>query len=194
MVTEEHVMPRHWWAFGLRGLAAVVFGILALAWPGLTLGVLILLFGAFALVDGVMAVISAFRSQGDNLWWLLVSGALGIVAGLVVFSWPGLTAVVLVYFIAAWAVVTGVLEVISAVRLRAIIEREWVWIITGALSVVFGILIMFNPGAGALAVTWLIGIYAILEGISLFVVAWRFYELEHGKGHGGQSLHQPVAP
>jgi uncharacterized membrane protein HdeD (DUF308 family) len=196
MRIEGGVVPRHWWAFGLRGVAAVVFGILAFAWPGLTLGVLVLLFGAFALVDGVVAIISAIRSRGDHVWALLLEGVVGILAGLAVMNWPGITALLLLYFISAWAVVTGVLEIISGVRLREIIN-EWAWIVGGALSVVFGILLIINPGAGALAVVWLIGIYAILYGISLFALAWRFHELEeaqHGGHPGGESLHQPVAP
>jgi uncharacterized membrane protein HdeD (DUF308 family) len=197
MLNQEGVMPTHWWAFGLRGAVAVVFGILCFALPGLTLGVLVLLFGAFALVDGVMSIISAIRSQGDHVWSMVLRGVLGILAGIVVFVWPGMTALVLVYFIAAWAVVTGVLEVFSAIRLRKVVN-EWAWIIGGVLSVLFGVLIMANPGAGALALVWVIGIFAILEGITLFVMAWRVHELEeaaeHGGHPGGESLHQPAAP
>ncbi|HEV2235870.1 MAG TPA: DUF308 domain-containing protein, partial [Ktedonobacterales bacterium] len=152
MRLETGVVPRHWWAFALRGVAAVGFGVLAFAWPGITLATLVLFFGAFALVNGVMAIISAIRSGGDHLWVLLLEGGLGILAGIAVFSWPAMTALVLLYFIALWAIVTGVLEVISALRLRKVIEHEWAWIVSGALSIVFGLIMIAQPGAGALAV------------------------------------------
>ena len=141
------VMPRHWWAFALRGLAAVAFGILAFAWPGLTLRILVSLFGAYAFIDGIMAIVSAIRSRGDHLWGLLLEGVLGVVAGLGVLSWPDITALLLVYVIAAWAVVTGALEVFSAIRLRKVIQDEWAWIIGGVLSLLFGIVVMIMPGA-----------------------------------------------
>lgn len=193
---EIDSVPHHWWTFGLRGLAAVIFGILAFAWPGLTLTTLVLLFGAFVLINGVMAILSAIRSKGNHLWVLLLEGVIGIVAGLLVFIWPGLTAVLLLYIIAAWAIMSGVLEIVSAVRLRTIIEHEWAWIISGALSIVFGCIAVARPGAGALAVVWLIGAYAILFGITLFFVAWRIHDLERSEhGHrGGAGVQQPVAP
>src|SRR4051794_25423120 len=143
-------LTEHWWVFGLRGLAAVLFGILAFAWPGVTLAVLVLFWGAFALVDGVLALISAFRTNNDHRWALLAEGILGIIAGVVTFLWPGLTALVLVYIIAAWALVTGVLEIVAAVRLRRVIEDEWWMILSGVASVIFGLVIAIAPGAGAL--------------------------------------------
>src|SRR5215813_8256812 len=105
-------LPRHWWVVGLRGLAAIIFGIMAFIWPGITLSVLVLLFGAYAIVDGVLALYAAARSGGQNVWAPLLEGVLGIIAGIVAFVWPGLTALTLVYIIAAWAIVTGVLELI----------------------------------------------------------------------------------
>jgi uncharacterized membrane protein HdeD (DUF308 family) len=195
MGLETGVVPRHWWAFALRGVAAVAFGVLAFAWPGITLATLVLLFGAFALVNGIMAIISAIRSGGDHLWVLLLEGGLGILAGIAVFSWPAITALVLLYLIGAWAIITGVLEIISALRLRKVIEHEWAWVIGGALSVVFGLIMIGQPGVGALAVLWLIGTYAILFGFSLFILAWRVHEFEHKEhGHPGGASAQPVAP
>jgi uncharacterized membrane protein HdeD (DUF308 family) len=189
-------VPRHWWAFALRGLAAVIFGILAFAWPGLTLATLVLLFGIFVLIDAVMAIISAIRSKGDHVWVLLLEGVVAVVAGVLVLGWPGITALLLLYIIAAWAIVSGILEIVSAVRLRTIIEHEWAWILSGALSIVFGVVAIARPGAGALAIIWLIGAYAILFGITLFFVAWRIRDLEQSEhGHrGGAGVHQPVVP
>jgi uncharacterized membrane protein HdeD (DUF308 family) len=190
MTMESDLVPRHWWALAIRGFAAIVFGILALALPGMTLAVLVLLFGAFALVDGVLAIISALRSGGEHLWYLLLQGVVGIVAGVAAFTWPGLTALALLFIIAAWAVVTGILEVISAVRLRKVIHNEWAWIAGGVLSVVFGLVMLISPGAGALALVWLIGGYAIIYGITLFALAWEVWGLHHP---GGAGLHQPAA-
>lgn len=184
MATKFHpgVVPRHWWALALRGLAAVVFGILAFALPGITLAVLVLLFGAYAIVDGVLAIVSAFRSGGHHLWYLLVEGVVGILAGVAAFTWPGLTALVLLFIIAGWAILTGILEVISAVRLREVIENEWAWIAGGVLSVVFGLVMLISPGTGALALVWLIGAYAVLFGISLIVLAWQVRNLQARTG------------
>src|ERR1041385_4899262 len=110
MTWESALVPRHWWALALRGLAAIALGILAFAVPGMTLGALVLLFGAYALVDGVLAIVSAVRSGGAHLWYLLLQGVVGILAGVATFTWPGLTALVLLFIIASWAVVTGLLE------------------------------------------------------------------------------------
>jgi uncharacterized membrane protein HdeD (DUF308 family) len=167
----------------LRGLAAVIFGILALVWPGVTLAVLILLFGAYAIVDGVLALYSALRSGGKHVWALLFEGIVGIVAGVIAFVWPGLTALALLFVIAAWAILTGALEVYTAVRIREAINNEWALIFGGVLSVIFGILLAAEPGVGVLALVWLIGIYAIIFGIALFALAWRLRGmLEHSHG------------
>jgi uncharacterized membrane protein HdeD (DUF308 family) len=177
MATQVNDVPRHWWALGVRGLAAVIFGILAFVWPGITLAVLVLLFGAYALIDGVLALVSAVRSQGEHLWALLVEGIVGIVAGLAAFAVPGLTTLVLLFIIAIWAILKGILDVVSAMRLRKVIANEWSWIAGGVLSVIFGLILLTAPGAGALALVWVIGVYAILYGISLIALAWRVREL-----------------
>jgi uncharacterized membrane protein HdeD (DUF308 family) len=168
---------RHWWAFLLRGLAAVLFGVLAFAWPGLTLTVLVLFWGAFALVDGVLALFSAFRTPNDHRWGLLFEGIVGVAAGVVTFVWPGLTALVLVYIIAAWAVITGVLELVAAVRLRRVIPNEWLLILSGILSLLFGAVLLAAPGAGALALVWLIAAYAIVFGVILIGLALRLHSM-----------------
>lgn len=166
-------LPRHWWVVALRGLAAIAFGILAFIWPGITLAVLVLLFGAYAIVDGLLALYAAARSGGQNVWAPLLEGVLGVVAGIVAFVWPGLTALTLVFIIAAWAIVTGVLEVFAAIRLRNVITNEWMLGFAGVLSVVFGLLLFAQPGAGALALVWIIGAYAVIFGIALLGLAWR---------------------
>jgi uncharacterized membrane protein HdeD (DUF308 family) len=166
-------LARRWWVIALRGLAAVVFGVLTFAWPGMTLAVLVLLFGAYALVDGILAIVVAARGGTDHRLVLGLEGVVGVLAGLATFVFPGLTALVLLYIIAFWAVLTGVLEVVAAVRLRRAISNEWGLIVGGVLSVLFGIVLIVSPGAGALAVVFLIGIYAVLFGVTLLAMSWR---------------------
>ncbi len=168
-------LTRNWWVFALRGLVAVVFGTLALIWPGQALLALVLLFGAFALADGILAVIAGIASHRyfESWWAMLLRGVGGIVIGLLTFFWPNVTALVLLYFIAAWAVVTGVFEIVVAIHLRRLIAGEWAMILSGLLSILFGVLLFVFPGAGAVALVWLIGVYAIAFGILLIVLALR---------------------
>ncbi len=171
---ETHV-ARNWWLVALRGLAAIIFGVLALIWPGLTLLVLTILFGAYAIIDGFVAVIAALthHTTSQRWWLLLLEGLVGIIAGLIAFAMPGLTALVLLYVIAAWAIVTGVLEIWHAVELRREIKNEWLLILSGIASVIFGVLVAIFPGAGALAVVWIIGVYAIVFGLLLLMLGLR---------------------
>ena len=173
------ILVRNWWSLLLRGLFAVLFGVLAFVWPGLTLTVLALLFGAYALVDGIFAVIAALNAPAgyEHRWVLLLEGVVGVIVGMLTFFWPGLTALALLYFIAAWAVVTGVLEVVAAVRLREVIRHEWLLVLGGSLSVLFGLALILMPVAGALAVVWLIGAYAVAFGVLLMALALRLRRL-----------------
>ena len=170
------LLSRNWWALALRGLAAILFGILAFAWPGITLFVLVVFFGAYMLVDGIFAIVAAVRAAGEEArWWLmLLEGILGVVVGLVTFFWPGLTALALLYLIAAWAIVTGIMEIAAAIRLRREMLGEWALILGGALSVLFGVLLVVIPArAGLLSLTWLIGAYAVVFGVLQVVLAFR---------------------
>jgi uncharacterized membrane protein HdeD (DUF308 family) len=156
-------------------LAAIIFGILALVVPNITLIVLIAFFGAYALIDGIIAVYLAIRGReiNRNWGWLLVEGIAGILIGIVTFRWPGVTALVLLAFIAAWAIITGISEIFEAIELRQVITNEWLLILSGAASVLFGLLLIIFPGTGALALIWLIGIYAIIFGLLLLALAWQ---------------------
>jgi uncharacterized membrane protein HdeD (DUF308 family) len=177
-------LAQNWWAVAIRGLAAIIFGILALIWPGITLTVLVLFWGAYALVDGVFAIITMLthHTEGNPRWLLLLEGLAGIVAGILTFIYPNITALVLLYLIAAWAVVTGVLEIIAAIRLRREITNEWLLALSGIASVIFGIVIALFPQAGALAVVWLIGTYAIVFGFLLLFLAFRLRSYAEARG------------
>jgi uncharacterized membrane protein HdeD (DUF308 family) len=178
-MTQPQVLPSetgHWWALAIRGAIAIIFGLAALLRPDIALDALILLFGAYALVDGVFAIVGVFGGTrgGTPRWLLLIEGIAGILAGLIAFVLPGLTAVVLLYLIAAWAVVTGIFEIATAIRLRQEIRGEWALIIGGALSVLFGVILaVIGPVAGLLSLIWLIGIYAVAFGILMLITAFQ---------------------
>jgi uncharacterized membrane protein HdeD (DUF308 family) len=161
-------LARNWWLILLRGVCAIIFGVLTFLWPGLTLFTLILLYGVFALFDGGLAVGAAIMGGTPApRWWLALVGVLGIVAGAVTLAWPGLTGLVLLFFIAGWAIASGVFEIVGAIKLRKEIDDEWLLIASGVLSVLFGILILMFPGAGALGLAFAIGTFAVLYGILL---------------------------
>jgi uncharacterized membrane protein HdeD (DUF308 family) len=175
-----HALAKNWWMLLLRGVAAIIFGLLALAWPGMTLLTLILFYGAFVLVDGVLAIVAAIT--GGTMaprWWLAIVGLLGIAAGLLTFLMPGLTAVVLLYLIAGWAIATGAFQIVGAIRLRKEIDNEWYLILCGVVSVLFGVAMFMAPGAGALALIWVIGIYAIIIGALLVGLSFRLKKHAH---------------
>lgn len=164
-----------WWVLALRGLVAILFGLAALVWPGLILAVLIVLFGAYAFVDGILAVIAAFRSSGRGMRrpLLLIEGAIGILFGILALFWPGLTALALLYMIAFWAILSGIARIVMAIMLRREIENEWSIALSGVLSVILGIVLLLLPGAGLLAYTWLIGLLVLAVGIALIYYAFR---------------------
>ncbi len=167
-------LRRNWWLVALRGVAGLLFGIAAFAWPGIGLLVLVTLFGAYALVDGVLAIGSAVRHRrASRRWWVtLLEGIVGVVAGLVAWFLPGLTAVALVFVVAAWALVTGALAIAAAIRLRKEIHGEWVLALSGALSILLGVLLFLRPQAGALALLWLIAAYAVVSGALLLAFSF----------------------
>lgn len=169
------LLAKNWWALVLRGVAGIVFGILAFVMPVVTLAALVLLFGAYALVDGIFNIVAAATGgRGARPWWaLLLAGLAGIGAGLVTFFMPGLTALALAYLIGIWAIVTGVLEIVAAVRLRKEIRNEWLLGLSGVLAVAFGALLLFAPGAGALAMVLWIGAYALVYGALLVFLGFR---------------------
>ena len=192
------VLARSWQSLALRGLAAVLFGLLTLVWPDVTLLVLVTLFGAYALVDGVAALVAAFRGPPEaraHRGTLVLEGLLSVAAGIVAFVWPDITALALLYLIAAWAVVTGILEIVAAVALRRELENEWFLGLMGAASVLFGVLLFARPGAGALTVTWLIGAYAVAFGALLLALAWRLRRETQpgGRAAGARSLRSRAA-
>jgi uncharacterized membrane protein HdeD (DUF308 family) len=172
-------LTRYWWIVALRGAAAVLFGLMALVWPGITLFALVLLFGAYAVVDGGFTLVAALGRQGQveatggSRALLIAQGIAGILIGVLAFVWPGITALALLWVIAAWAVVTGVLEIAAAVRLRRELRREWLLALSGTLSVLFGILLVGWPAAGALTLVVLIGVAAIVFGAALLALGLR---------------------
>jgi uncharacterized membrane protein HdeD (DUF308 family) len=173
------ILARNWWVLAIRGVIAILFGLAAFFWPGLTLFALVILFGAYALVDGIFAILAAVRAAEQHTrWWsLVVEGLVGIAVGLLTFFYPGVTAVALLYIIAAWAIVTGTLEIIAAIQLHQEITNEWLLGLSGLASVLFGILAMVTPGAGALAIVWLIGVYAIVFGVLQLGLAYRLHQM-----------------
>lgn len=167
-------LARNWGLLLLRGILAIIFGILTFIWPGITLITLVILYGAFAFVDGVLAIAAAIRGgEPAPRWWLALIGVFGIAAGLLTAMWPQLTALVLLLFIAGWAIATGMMQIVGAIKLRKEIDDEWMLIASGVLSVMFGVLLALWPKAGALAMVFVIGAFAIMYGILLVSFALR---------------------
>ncbi|MCB1485744.1 MAG: HdeD family acid-resistance protein [Hyphomicrobiaceae bacterium] len=167
-------LARNWWLILLRGILAIIFGVLTFIWPGLTLFTLVIFYGAFALLDGIFALVAAVtKGAPAPRWWLAIVGLLGIGAGVVTLMWPGITGLVLLYFIAGWAIASGIFEIIGAIRLRKEIDDEWMLIASGVLAVIFGLLILAFPGAGALGLAFAIGGFAVVYGGLLVAFALR---------------------
>ncbi len=177
-------MSGDWWIIALQGVTAIVFGLLALLWPGLTLLALVFLFAAYALVDGVLALVRGVRraDRGGRDWWRVVHGIVGIAAGVIAFAVPDITAYALLLVIAAWAITAGTMEVLAAYRLRDVVRREWLLVLDGLLAIVFGVAIIVFPSAGALAIVWLIGSFAIASGVILLMTAFRLRGRARGTG------------
>lgn len=168
-------LSQNWWLLVLRGLLAILFGVLAFVWPGITILTLVILFGVYAIIDGLVAVGTGIaRTRESARWWtFLVEGLISLAAGAVALLWPGLATLVLLYVIAAWALFTGILEIVTAIRLRHEITNEWMLGLGGLLSVLLGILVFLQPAAGSLAIIWTIASYAVIFGILLIVLGFR---------------------
>lgn len=169
------VVLRNWWMLALRGVFAILFGLVALLLPGIALLAFIYVFAAYAIIDGLVAVFVSIRERGSlSRWgWVLVEGILSVVAGIFAAVYPGLSALVLLYVMAAWAVLTGITEIVAAFTIREQASREWALGLAGLLSIVFGLILFILPGAGLLALLWLVGIYAIIFGILFIVRAFQ---------------------
>jgi uncharacterized membrane protein HdeD (DUF308 family) len=180
-------LAERWWTLVLRGVAAILFGALTFALPQISLLVLVMLWAAYTLVDGVLNLILAARgARAGRRWgWLMFEGIVSIATGVLAIVWPDITAVALLVVIAAWAIVTGVAEIAVAIRLRRQLHGEWLLVVSGILSIAFGVLLVAYPGAGLLAMLWMVGAYAIVFGGLLIMLGWRL----HGWHRGGSEQH-----
>jgi uncharacterized membrane protein HdeD (DUF308 family) len=178
-------LTKNWWAVALRGMVAIIFGIVAFLMPGPTLLALVFLFAAFAFVDGVFALVSGIRraESGKPDWLLIIGGIAGIAVGILGFASPDAVAVVLLAWIAAWAILTGILEVVAAYRLREVLQGELLLALNGIVSVLFGLYLIVFPGAGAITIVWIIGLWAIVSGAILLMLAFRLRS--RAQGHPG---------
>jgi uncharacterized membrane protein HdeD (DUF308 family) len=181
MVTS---LARNWWTFTLRGVFALLFGFLAFVAPGATLTTLVFVFGFYAILNGAFALYAAWNLRSFDRWWVfLLEGLLGIVAGVIAFVYPGAAALAFLSILAAWAILVGILQIVAAIRLRKEIENEWSLGLSGLASVVFGVLLVVWPRSGLVAISWIIGLYAIAFGIMLLVLGSRLRGLN-------KSIHQ----
>lgn len=171
------LLTGRWWWLTVRGLVAILFGVVALLMPGRTAAVLILLFGVFAIVDGV-TLIAFGRRAGTKWYWSALAGFVSIAAGIVVLGRPGLAAVAAVWIIAIWAILNGILHILAAIEIRKEVEGEWVMVLAGILAVLFGVILLSRPDVGILAVVWLIGTFAILLGILMILLSFRLKGLQ----------------
>lgn len=178
---DLQALARNWWLLLLRGIVSVIFGVMAFFWPGITLLALTLLYGAFAFVDGVLSLTAAVTGsdKSTSTGWLVLVGILGIAVGVLTFAWPGITAFTLVVLIGAWALMIGIFEIVGAIRLRKEIEGEWLLGLSGSLSILLGIILLLQPAAGALAVVWWIGAFAVIMGLAYIGLALRLRKHAH---------------
>jgi len=176
------ILAKNWWSLVLRGLLAILVGVVTFMWPSITLAALVFLFAGYALLNGVLAIAGAVRAAEARERWgvLLLEGIVGILAAVVTVLWPGITALALVFVIAAWAIVTGVAEVAAAVRLRRIIQHEWLLALAGVASVVFGVLIGAMPVVGALVIALWVGAYLLVFGVLLLALGFRLRSWSRG--------------
>ena len=188
------ILARNWWSLVIRGIAAIIFGILTFVWPGITVTALVFLFAGYALVDGVVSLAGAVRAAEAHDRWgaLLLEGIVGIAAAIATILWPGITALSLVFVIAAWAIITGVAEIAAAVRLRKHIHGEWLLALAGILSILFGVLVVAMPIAGALVIAIWIGAYALVFGVTLVALGFRLRSWLRGPHETGSPMPLPA--
>lgn len=175
------MLSRNWWIFLVRGLLAVAFGLVAMIWPGITVLALVLLFGVYVLLDGIVDIgaaisgrgVGAQQLSGGHRVLLGLIGLVGVAAAVIAFFWPAITALALLFVIAWWAIIRGVLEIVAAWRLRAELTNEWMWVLSGLLSIALGVILIARPGTGALALVLLIAAFSIAWGVALCIVAFR---------------------
>jgi uncharacterized membrane protein HdeD (DUF308 family) len=174
----------NWWSLVIRGLAGIAVGILTFAWPGITLVALVILFGAYSLVDGVVSLIGAVRAAEAHERWgaLVLEGLVGIAVAVITVLWPAITAVALVYVIAAWATITGALEIAAAIRLRRVISGEWLLILGGVASILFGILLAIAPVVGAVVIALWVGAYTFVFGVLMVALGLRLRSWAKDRG------------
>jgi len=177
------ILAENWWALVIRGVIGIIIGILTFFWPAVTLQALVLLFGAYALLDGVFSVIGAWHASKAHERWgvLILEGIVGIAAAAVTVMWPAITALVLVLVIAGWSIATGVLEIVAAIRLRRYIEGEWLLALGGLASILFGVLVTIAPLAGALVIALWVGVYAFISGVLLIGLGFRLRTWAKGR-------------
>jgi uncharacterized membrane protein HdeD (DUF308 family) len=166
-------LRKAWWLVMLRGAVAALFGIAVIAWPALALTSLLLLFAVFCLADGVVGISTVIAGRSEHRWLQLLWALVSVGAGLATLLVPGITALALLFYIAAWAIASGVLQIVAAVQLRREIEGEWLLLLNGVVTVVLGIVLFARPGAGALAIATLLGIFAVVSGAALLALGWR---------------------
>jgi uncharacterized membrane protein HdeD (DUF308 family) len=177
-----HKLSAHWGWLAIRGLAAILFGVLAFTWPGFTITTLALVWGAYAIVDGAFALIYGTRGGGTRRWAYAFVGLIGVIAGLIAFFWPNETAIILVMIIGAWALAVGLFEIIYAFQYRKANAHPWVVGLSGLLSAAVGVFILMYPGAGALSLIWLIGTYAIFYGCLMLFAAIQLRRFRNRRG------------
>jgi uncharacterized membrane protein HdeD (DUF308 family) len=175
------LLSRKWWVLLLRGVAFIALGVIAMMWPGIPMASLVVLFAAFSLIDGAASVILGMRGEADGtVWWtMILLGVLALAAGIVAFAWPGLTLIVLLSIIASFAIVRGVFEIVAAIRLRKLIDDEWVLGLSGAASIVFGVLLFARPKAGLLVIAIMIGAFMMAVGVMSVALALRLRKVQH---------------
>jgi uncharacterized membrane protein HdeD (DUF308 family) len=175
-------MSRNWGTLAIRGLLAIVFGIVAFMYPGPTVAALVILVAAFAIVEGVVNLIGGIRGREG---WAIAEGVISVIAGVVFVIWPGLTALALLYLVAAWAIITGVLRIVAAIQLRRALRNEWLLVLSGIASLIFGVVAAIFPGAGIVAIIWFVAAWAIILGVLLVALALSLRSLAHGPSTAG---------